>query len=362
MKLRIQLFVKFMFIKTSVLTIALFLCSFTVVAKNNSIDLNNAKLAVHVDIKDLSTQVRLGMTVFGNRYGEAEDLNYQMPEYLTEHLERIFTKLSINYGFVEKTLPTSDQLAGLKNREQRKLQEKHHDTFIERLKEKKYTDLLTFNFFRQALKPDATSLRLPNLNGYGVYKVPGAHCIYHTLGYIHTNINRPKKPKKYEVTKNIPEKERFAYLCRFGVDAKKMGIQWREDTEDYTQEEQALIEKAIKDLVLESLLDTFLRQGIIQSQLQANQLYIEFTQSDYLVVEKLSDDEFQIANQNYNTTELVQYLASLAKQDSQKKVLVGYQTKSKYTFGDLKNIFIPATENSSVTLYRLGPQYGIIEI
>lgn len=185
-----------MSIKASVLTVVLLLCTFSVLAKKNSIDLKNAKLAMHVDIKDLSTQVRLGMTAFGNHFGEAEDLNYQMPEYLTEHLERIFTKLSINYGFVEKTLPTSDQLAGLKNREQRKLQEKHHDAFIDGLKEKHYTDLLTFNFFRQALKPDATSLRLPNLNGYGVYKVPGTHCIYHTLGYIHTNINRPKKSQK----------------------------------------------------------------------------------------------------------------------------------------------------------------------
>jgi|GEM_PF-4181546 len=362
MKLRIQLFVKFMFIKISVLTIALLLCSFTVVAKNNSIDLNNAKLAVHVDIKDLSTQVRLGMTIFGNRYGEAEDLNYQMPEYLTEHLDRIFTKLVLNYGFVEKTLLSNDELAGLKNREQRKLQEKHHDAFIERLKEKKYTDLLTFNFFRQALKPDATSLRLPNLNGYGVYKVPGAHCIYHTLGYIHTNIKRPKKPRKYEVTKNIPEKERFAYLCRFGVDAKKMGIQWLEDTEDYTEEEQALVEKAIKNLVLESLLDTFLRQGIIESQVQANQLYIEFTQSDYLVVEKLADDEFQINNQNYNATELIAYLESLVTQNRQDKLLIGYQTKSKYTFGDLKKIFIPPTNNSNIKLFRLGPNYELIEV
>ncbi|MFV0543625.1 MAG: hypothetical protein ACK5L8_08070 [Marinicella pacifica] len=350
-----------MYIKISVLTIVLLLSGFSEAAKRN-IDLSNAKLAVHVDIKDLSKQVSLGMTVFGNHYGEAEDLNYQMPEYLTEHLDRIFTKLGVNYAFVEKTELSNDELAGLKNREQRKLQEKHQDAFIERLKEKKYTDLMTFNFFKQALKPDATSLRLPNLNGYGVYKVPGAHCIYHTLGYIHTNIKRPKKPRKYEVTKNIPEKEKFTYLCRYGVDAKKMGIQWLEDTDDYTQEEQALVEKTIKNLVLESLLDTFLRQGIIESQLQANQLYIEFTQSDYLVVEKLSNDEFQIGNQNYSANELIQYLASLAKEDSHKKVLVGYQTKSSYTFGDLKRIFIPATENTSITLYRLGPEYGIIEI
>ncbi|WP_154221980.1 hypothetical protein [Marinicella rhabdoformis] len=49
-------------------------------------------------------------------------------------------------------------------------------------------------------------------------------------------------------------------------------------------------------------------------------------------------------------------------EDLAQMILLGYETKSKYTFGDLKEVFIPSVKGSKLKLYRLGPEYEIIEI
>lgn len=351
-----------MLLKSKILSLVLLLTSFNVLSKAKFTDMSQSKLAIEVDIKDLSAQVRMGITLFGDYTSEEKELNYKMPDYLTGHLNHIFTKLGVNYSFVEKLKPSEDELTDLKQRDKNKLIRKYHDDFVQNMKDQGYTDFLSFNFFRHALSKDYSRMAPPNISGYGIYKIPGSDCIYHTLGYHHINLEAPKKIKAYDIKKTVPEKKKADHTCAYGVDAKKIGIEWKKDIEGYTEKERQLIEKTIKNLVLASLLDTFLEHGFIKNQLQVNQMFIEFMQPNFIIIERIANNEFQINNHTFNTNELIAHLKTLAAQHQSTNILVGYQTKSKFTFGDLQKIFIPAIKNSKINLYRLGPEYEIINI
>jgi hypothetical protein len=350
-------------VKQTAIVLILLIVHFGIsVQAKKTINLKNAKLAIEVDIQDLYSQVRMGVTIFGNHQGNLEKHDYQMPIYLKKHLEMIFSDLGVDYDFVVKDVATEQELKHLKKRERRKLSQKYHDKFIKGLRDQNYTDLLSFKFFSHSLDRYYKSSITPNIHGYGVYKIPGSHCIYHTLGYFHVNLKRPKKFEKYEIKKTIPERQKVDHTCIFGVGAKKVGIKWLKNAENYTEDQQAIIEKTIKDLVLESLLDTFSRHGLIINQVQANQMFIKLMKSNFIVVEKEANDFFKIDDEVFSSGQLVDYLEALVNQKQRLKILVGYETKSRFTFGDLKNIFIPPTKDSEVVLFRLGPQYELIKI
>ncbi len=329
-------------------------------AKKKTTNWQQSKVAIEVDIKDLAEQVRLGVTIFGDFKSAEQASGYNMPRYVTGHFEQVFNELGITYELVERKKPSEAVLSGLKKKAQRKLYKKMYEDHLLRLKTEGFTDLLMVKFFQQSVTHQR--LGMPKINGFGLYKIPGSNCVYHTLGYIHQNLRGRGKSSLHNVVEEIPENKKMDHFCVFGRNIKPLGIEWKKSAADYSVDEVNVIEKELKNLVLKGLLDTFQGQGIIDSQHKANQLYISLTKDDYLVVEKRGVDNFSINDKTYNRIELTQYLQQFSKENSQGKVLVGLETKSAYTFGDLKELFIPIFEGTSFLLYRLGPSYELIEI
>lgn len=329
-------------------------------AKKEQINFKQSKVAVEVNIKDISQQIRMGVTAFGDYKGEGKEANYKMPQYVTEHIDQTFNELGINFEFVTRDTPSESELKDLKRKAQRKIREQHYDDFLVKLKKEGFTELLTFNFFPQKVRDHRVGI--PVLNGYGTYKIAGANCIYQTLGYFHVDLKGKQKNRRFDVVQEIPEKNKPDHVCKFGENIKKLGIDWQKDASDYSLNDRAIIEKTLKNSVLDALLDTFNRHGIIENQLTANRLYINFTQDDYTVIEKIDSSQYSLNDQMFNQSELIEYFQTLVKSGKELKILAGLESKSKYTFGDIKELFLPVFKNTNVAVYRLGPNFEVIKI
>ncbi|MFC3192647.1 hypothetical protein ACFODZ_00205 [Marinicella sediminis] len=329
-------------------------------AKNEPDPAIQGKVAVEVNIKDLAEQIRMGITVFGDYQSEEQSTGYHMPQYITEHIESVFRELGIDHALVAREKPSQADLAGLKKRAQRKLHKQAYDAFLGELRQQGFSELMSFHFFPHNIREHR--LGIPMINGYGMYKIPGSHCIYHTLGYFHIDLQGSSKDARHEVTETIPEKKKLDQFCLYGRDVKPLGIPWKKSHSMYSVDEQQRIEQILKNLVLKGLLDTFTRHGIINQQSTANRLYATLTLDEYTVVEKRSTDVFAVDGQELNRQELLSFLQGLVEHGQPGKVLVGMETKSAYTFGDLKALFIPVLKGSLIQMFRLGPDYELIEI
>ncbi|MCF6317857.1 MAG: hypothetical protein L3J83_01035 [Proteobacteria bacterium] len=326
------------------------------------VDFSHSKVAILVDVKDEFELVRLGPTIFANFQGGKQDLNYKTPELVHSYLTYIFNKLDIEYEFVKREKLNKDTIKDLKPKALIKLKKQNHKIFINNLKQNNFTDLLSFIDFFQPLKENSGFAGLPFIKGYGIYRVAAGHCIYHTIGYLHTSLKSNKKPKSFSLKRTIPERKKLFNLCRFGKNVLADGIKWQKNILDYSKSERIIIKKSIEDLILESMIHSFHRHGIIDTQLKANRLYLEMSLNNFVVIEKLEKDKFTINDHVYDTKQITELLKNMSADSKNVKVLIGYKSKSKFNFGDLKHIFIPPVKGSMVQLYRLGFQYEIIGI
>lgn len=328
-------------------------------ADNNTHDFNDAKVAVLINIdKHFDAEGNI-FTMFGNLY-DSQGPDLEMSAFVEQQLVKIFGEMKMNYQLVERSVPSDEALNGLKKKQQKKLKEDHHKKYLTTLKSQQFTDLIQFKVFPQSISTGTWSTS--KIIGYGVYRAPAADCIFHTVGYIHYDLQKRNKPQVHVIKRNIPEKNKIDRLCSHWVEGEALGISWNRKVSDYSKTEQQLIFQTIRDQLFTGMIDTFQRHGMIKSQLEANKITINLSLSNYVVIEKHAADHFSIGEQNFNSDELVSHLSKLVDDGVTKRILVGLKTRSNYTFGDLKKVFIPIFKDTPIQMFRLGPEYELIRI
>ncbi|MBL4659025.1 MAG: hypothetical protein JKY19_01615 [Alcanivoracaceae bacterium] len=210
--------------------------------------------------------------------------------------------------------------------------------------------------------------RSSKITGFGLYRMGanlGDTCAYHVLNF---EIIELKNNKKQKFNSSHPmfspyTKDQKEVKCVFHKQAKNQKMKWKKSFDRYNDLEKKLIYESIKEKIIPNLVRTLLNIGFFESENQANTVMLDAIKDEYIIIEKNDDFDYLIDDKIVLKDNISAQLQSIIdKSGKKKKLIIGFQTKSKFTFGDLRKIFIPAFKETKFKLFRLGKASQLIKL
>jgi hypothetical protein len=346
--------------KIILIIITTFLLIESASSKTKEINLSKARIAINYDIDNYVDFVQIGMTVFGDNQFRSEFDSFSIKNIFIEKFNFALQSISGESVSVFESvkLLNENDVKDLNRRERKKAIKEQRKITLNEFKEKNFTHLLIVKEYLNRYSPQTRKFYNAT-DSIGFIKTGAIICS--NLSFVVEVIELKQfNSQTLRVTYKDLSHSDDELLCESGKHFEKKNFPWVKNFGELTNKEIKILDQLLKDLVNPSIVTSLVNSKSIRNDLDANQLLLDLSLDEFLIIEKTNHDEFVILKESYSSEELKNEIVQLASKNKKTKVLVGYETKGKFVYGDITNMILPGLKDTNIKTYRFGKKKDLI--